>query len=758
MKLILNLNAKTDFIISDFAKLDKQRIISLVLPLLALNAHTAAFSSLASCAYSCYSLYSNTNKTKREKATQAALLLSSSLLGCYAPHLQLLFSSSFFFYSHVSKLFKGSNKALTLFQISNHALYLSSNCYKTPLLLATSLIFQAINELLQAYQEEKSPERCFNMLLAALRLYEASQYLPRKAPIAPTETVKAALSQDSAEKTTANSTEIAKAPPPRDSLKKITQKDWTLFTLKYPYYFQTSLTTERPLLNIRDALQKEGWSPLIEGLTFSHPFAYCQFENMKFENCTFQFGTFYQSFFENVCLKSCNIADVRWIKSTINHSQFIESSLVGNWFKNCKIENASLKGSAFNNSCMEECSIHNLLMQKVNLETTHWIYSLIDGLTIQQGNLNQSAFLSTSVKESSLIDCNLENALLLDAKERFTIEGGIPHKITKPIIALGWDYHEPKYYTCKIREALLDQGALVLAYPQAPEWYQCHLLPQISYQPTKSIAEQLLNNPLENRQIAAIKKEAATILHHVDGLVLPGGFDVDTYLYKPDPSIEKVAYRSLLEIALIAEASRQKICTLGICRGAQIINVFFGGTLRNVQDQSGTQLLEWVDSPLGEQIKTIFPKKFIGFSAHSQAADKIGRDLEVVLQYQKIPKLLMSKDGNFIACQFHPEVYTDLFSDCSHIFKSIDSIKKAHFPQIVSKIASKIIGSLDVLVENMPTKNTKQIMDILRRLWINLLKVLVTDLHTISSNRKLYKFFMDKVRSARAGSLIAVGS
>ena len=42
---------------------------------------------------------------------------------------------------------------------------------------------------------------------------------------------------------------------------------------------------------------------------------------------------------------------------------------------------------------------------------------------------------------------------------------------------------------------------------------------------------------------------------------------------------------------------------------------------------------------------------------HHQASDQIGKDLSVVLKYDNVPKALISKDGNFLFTQFHPEVF-----------------------------------------------------------------------------------------------------
>jgi putative glutamine amidotransferase len=74
-------------------------------------------------------------------------------------------------------------------------------------------------------------------------------------------------------------------------------------------------------------------------------------------------------------------------------------------------------------------------------------------------------------------------------------------------------------------------------------------------------------------------------LDGVDGLLLTGGDDVAPVRYgqEPHPSVIEVApERDAFEIGLVAEARRRGLPVLAICRGIQVMNVAFGGSL--VQD------------------------------------------------------------------------------------------------------------------------------------------------------------------------------
>ena len=74
----------------------------------------------------------------------------------------------------------------------------------------------------------------------------------------------------------------------------------------------------------------------------------------------------------------------------------------------------------------------------------------------------------------------------------------------------------------------------------------------------------------------------ARMLASVDVLLLCGGVDVDPgrYKTKPSPRLEKVNLRrDAWEFLLLDEAVKRRLPVIGICRGCQLINVYFGGTL-----------------------------------------------------------------------------------------------------------------------------------------------------------------------------------
>ena len=78
------------------------------------------------------------------------------------------------------------------------------------------------------------------------------------------------------------------------------------------------------------------------------------------------------------------------------------------------------------------------------------------------------------------------------------------------------------------------------------------------------------------------EEAARTLMNLADGLLLTGGHDVDPVVYGEEPMQmlqETMPVRDRFEGMLIKEALRCRKPILGICRGAQMLNVSLGGTL-----------------------------------------------------------------------------------------------------------------------------------------------------------------------------------
>ena len=72
------------------------------------------------------------------------------------------------------------------------------------------------------------------------------------------------------------------------------------------------------------------------------------------------------------------------------------------------------------------------------------------------------------------------------------------------------------------------------------------------------------------------------VMSHIDILLMTGGADFEPWRYgaKPSPKLGKpIPARDTFDFTLMELARRRRIPIVGICRGEQALNIFFGGTL-----------------------------------------------------------------------------------------------------------------------------------------------------------------------------------
>ena len=162
-----------------------------------------------------------------------------------------------------------------------------------------------------------------------------------------------------------------------------------------------------------------------------------------------------------------------------------------------------------------------------------------------------------------------------------------------------------------------------------------------------------------------------------DGFVLPGGIDVNPLTYGEDPHPMLQGNRldfDECELHLIRLILETKKPLLGICRGCQILNVAFGGTLyqdivsmhEGAQLHSQTELTPGATSHRikiepGSVLEELYGSEMRVNSFHHQAVKDLGKGLKATARaYDGIIEAYEAVDYPFVlGVQWHPEQETN---------------------------------------------------------------------------------------------------
>jgi len=138
--------------------------------------------------------------------------------------------------------------------------------------------------------------------------------------------------------------------------------------------------------------------------------------------------------------------------------------------------------------------------------------------------------------------------------------------------------------------------------------------------------------------------DAAEMIDALDGVLLAGGTDIDPQRYgqqqMPNTAQKPDASRDSFELALVREARARQLPILGICRGMQLLNIAYGGTLDQHRPHDSERLatipglraqVTKVDVETKTRMEAALARhRFQVVCLHHQAIDQVGSNLRVV--------------------------------------------------------------------------------------------------------------------------------
>jgi len=173
--------------------------------------------------------------------------------------------------------------------------------------------------------------------------------------------------------------------------------------------------------------------------------------------------------------------------------------------------------------------------------------------------------------------------------------------------------------------------------------------------------------------ISSASNLAEIYLSGIDGLILQGGNDIEPNLYNQQNYHSRgiTLFRDVFEYSLIKIAVEQKIPIFGICRGMQLINIIFGGTLHQ-------------DLPISEWQK------------HNFTADREYAAQSIIADKSKHHKVSLSTSGVLQPALQKTEIWVNSLHhqgiDVLANNLTVEALSDDRLVEAISSLENKIIG------------------------------------------------------------------
>ena len=173
-------------------------------------------------------------------------------------------------------------------------------------------------------------------------------------------------------------------------------------------------------------------------------------------------------------------------------------------------------------------------------------------------------------------------------------------------------------------------------------------------------------------------------LEAIDGLIMMGGIDINPLSYGENWSYaqgDSSYRRDMHEKKLIKACACNNIPILGVCRGHQMINVAFGGTLYqdnkmkdpNISQHSQKEKKQYpihsINIEKNSFLYSIFGKQTLVNSYHHQSIKDVAKGFKVTaLSHDGLVEGIEHESLKIYGVQFHPETMASVNDKMQQIF------------------------------------------------------------------------------------------
>ena len=178
-----------------------------------------------------------------------------------------------------------------------------------------------------------------------------------------------------------------------------------------------------------------------------------------------------------------------------------------------------------------------------------------------------------------------------------------------------------------------------------------------------------------------------TYLDRLDGLLLPGGGDVEPHRYGQVPITDAlygmVGLHDEFDLAMVNAAIERDLPVLAICRGMQVLNVARGGTLVQDLGIEGHWMCEHtVEVTAGSRLAAAMDATSLRhcYSVHHQGLHELGDGIEAVAHDAQglVEAVEFSGASWVVGVQWHPEDTTSTERAQQHLFDEFIRRAAAH--------------------------------------------------------------------------------